>query len=147
MTSPGSPVANAATSGATNVRGARTGSIAWLAMVLVPLVLGAAACSSAPSNVATYDAGGSGMDALLSGTLSITAECVTVAAEGGTVWTPVFPGGYAQMAGDTLGLDDRAELLTGDPVELGGGEATGVGSAEVPKGCPTDHLWLVAPSS
>ncbi len=122
-------------------------TLPWPAIVAVTLVLGTAACSSAPPNVATYDPGGSGMDALLSGTLSITAECVTVAAEGGTVWTPVFPGGYTQMAGDTLVLDNRDELLSGDPVELGGGEASGVGDAEVPTGCPTDHLWLVAPRS
>ena len=129
------------------MRPARRPARAWVALVVVPLVLGAAACAPRPSNVATYDADAGGMDALLSGTLSITTQCVTVASTDGEVWTPVFPHRYAQLAGDTLVLDGRDELLSGDPVELGGGEASEVGDAQVPGGCPTEHLWLVAPPS
>lgn len=97
-----------------------------------------------PDNVAVYDDNGSGMDARLSGQLSVTPECVTVSAAG-EVWTPVFPRGSVAIGGDTLVWDDK-EVPTGNPIELGGGEASGLGDYSIPDGCPRDHLWLVTPN-
>jgi hypothetical protein len=96
-----------------------------------------------PKNVAVYPAGDSGMDALLPGTLEITPSCVTVHNNAGT-WTPVFPRGSTTMAGDTL-VFRGGEFLSGDPIELGGGEAVTHGDAIIPVGCPQGQLWMVAP--
>lgn len=106
--------------------------------------LALAGCSeSAGGSIATYDSGGSGMDALLSGTLSITDACVTVTGPDGTRSTPAFDGG-ARLRDGVLVFHDR-EYADGARIELGGGETTALSRVRLPAGCPTEHVFLVAP--
>lgn len=107
------------------------------------LAIGLAGCSgSEGGTLATYDSGGAGMDALLSGTLSITDDCVTV--EGGDqVTVPAFDGGV-ELADGVLRFRG-VDYADGAKIELGGGEASALGGVSMPPGCPTDHVFLVAP--
>lgn len=120
----------------------RATASAWTAVTAVTLLVLTGCGSDAPSGrLATYDADG-GMDSLLTGTVSIDDSCVTVD-DGTTVHTPAFPGG-AEMDGDVLRFHG-AEYADGAKIELGGGEATDLSGVRIPKGCPSDHVFLVAP--
>ncbi|MBM6399008.1 dihydrolipoamide dehydrogenase [Phycicoccus sonneratiae] len=98
----------------------------------------------APPNVATYDADGSGMDALLVGTLRVTEACVTVEGEDGSPTVPVFPRGEVSTGADGLEFGGRT-YADGDRIELGGGEGAPGASAGIPAGCPDVARWVVAP--
>lgn len=125
------------------------GRAPWLALGVV--VLAAAIITTGislakvddPENVAVYTSNGDGMDALLSGVVEVTPACVAVSV-GAQTWTPVFPRGSTSMANDTLDWGGR-EFVSGDPIELGGGEASAVGDWIIPTGCPRTNLWVVAP--
>ncbi|WP_353953318.1 dihydrolipoamide dehydrogenase [Knoellia sp. S7-12] len=127
------------------------GRAPWLALGLVVLAVVSIAIAMGisfakgddPTNVAVYDANGDGMDALLTGIVEVTPSCVKVSV-GDEAWTPVFPRGSTHMANDTLVWGGR-EFLSGDPIELGGGEVSPDGDLVIPAGCPRRHLWLVAP--
>lgn len=116
---------------------------------MVGAVLWLGACgafpSSAPPNVATYQSEGSGMDALMSGTLRITDACVTVEGEGGAVTIPTFPRGQVALGADGLEFNGHT-YADGDPIELGGGEGPAGDRSGVPEGCPDVRTWVVAPS-
>lgn len=107
------------------------------------VAVGLGGCAGAgDGTLATYDSGGAGMDALLSGTLSITEDCVTV--EGGDqVTVPAFDGGV-ELADGVLRVRG-VDYTDGAKIELGGGEATDVSGVRMPSGCPTDLVFLVAP--
>ncbi|WP_299447089.1 dihydrolipoamide dehydrogenase [uncultured Phycicoccus sp.] len=107
------------------------------------VAVGLGGCSGAGGGpVATYDSGGAGMDAMLSGTLSITEDCVTV--DGGDqVTVPAFDGGV-ELADGVLRFRG-VDYTDGAKIELGGGETTALGGVRLPSGCPTDHVFLVAP--
>jgi len=96
-----------------------------------------------PKNVAVYSANGDGMDGGLEGIVEVTPSCVTVTV-GGETWTPVFPRGSTRLAHDTLDWGGR-EFVSGDPIVLGGGEASAVDDWVIPTGCPRTNLWVVAP--
>lgn len=107
------------------------------------VAVGLAGCSgSGGGALATYDSRGGGMDALLSGTLSITDDCVTVQG-GDQVTVPAFDGGV-ELADGVLRFRG-VDYVDGAKIELGGGEATELGGVAMPAGCPTDHVFLVAP--
>jgi hypothetical protein len=113
------------------------------ALPALVVAAGLAGCSaSGGGTLATYDSGGAGMDALLSGTLSITDECVTVEA-GDEVTVPAFDGGVELV--DGVLRFHGADYADGAKIELGGGETSALGEVRMPPGCPTDHVFLVAP--
>lgn len=110
-----------------------------------------AGCSEPPPNIATHTAS-DGMDALMGGAVTITATCVTLTDADGTVWTPVFPKGSVTLVDGGI-LFRGTTYADGDPIELAGGavEAAtdgieGFANTQVPYGCPTARLWIVAPA-
>ena len=112
------------------------------------LAVGLSACTASEvprSDVATYEpAGPGGNGALLAGRLSSDGGCVTLLDDVGDLWLPVFPA-TATWTEDSVAVGGR-ELVMGEPVELGGGEASGIDPGwSVPDACPDDvSLWVVA---
>ncbi len=97
-----------------------------------------------PVNAAIYHDDGSGMDALLTATLTMDAECITVEVDGQT-YLPIFPSSAVRLEDDAL-LYAGDPFRTGDPISLGGGEVSEPpAGARIPQGCPTERLWLVSP--
>lgn len=114
----------------------RRGAVLATAVVL-------AGCSGGSTDtLATYDARGAGMDALLVGTVRITDTCVTVV-EGALVTVPAFDGG-ASVEDGVLRFRGT-DYPDGAAIELGGGEADDLSGVRIPAGCPTERVFLVAP--
>ena len=121
---------------------------AALAVVLVLLVIAMVWLlrDTPPVNAAIYhpDTGGAHHDALLVGSLQRSDECITVIAER-QVWTPIFPSDDVRLRHDAV-VYQGTEYRSGEEISLGGGEANvAPPGARIPKGCPTESLWLVAP--
>jgi hypothetical protein len=123
-------------------------TLASVVVILAALSVGLSACSASEmprSDVATYEpAGPGGNAALLPGTLSSDGGCVIIVDDFGVVWLPVFPAN-ALWTDDSVSHGGR-ELVIGEPVELGGGEASGIDPGwSVPDTCPDDvSIWVVA---
>ncbi|MBM6404175.1 hypothetical protein JQN72_07950 [Phycicoccus sp. CSK15P-2] len=110
------------------------------ALAATALLLGGCSGTGASGALATYDAGASNDDAMLTGTLSITDECVTVD-DGSAVTTPAFVG--ASLSDGVLRYRG-AEFADGARIELGGGETDDRAVVDLPRGCPSEHVFLVA---
>lgn len=97
-----------------------------------------------PVNAAIYHDEGAGMDALLTGTLQMEPECITLDA-GDQTWLPIFPSGDIRLNNGAL-IYQGEEYRSGDELALGGGqvEAAPQGS-RIPTDCPSQALWLVSP--
>jgi hypothetical protein len=85
-------------------------------------------------------------DALLTGTIHITTECLTVS-DGTDVVIPIFPAFEARF--DDGVLTFGGEYRDGDEITLLGGE-TAVGAPipddwYIPAGCPDIPLWKTGP--
>ncbi len=112
-------------------------------LAVAGLVFTGCSAGGAGGVLATYDADG-GMDALLIGTVSISEECVTVHTAD-QVTTPAFDGG-AQVHGSVL-VFRGAEYPDGAKIELAGGDAPDASDVAIPGGCPSEHVFLVAPDA
>lgn len=113
-------------------------------LVAIVVVIVVALRDTPPVNAAVYHDEGSGMDALLAGTLAMDPDCITVEVDG-QIYLPVFPSGSVRLEHDAL-LYAGDPYRSGDLISLGGGEVSEPpAGARIPTGCPTDLLWLVSP--
>lgn len=127
-----------------------TGAVPDMRPVAIIAVLGLAAvltgCVPNDGPVAFAPKSDAYADALLTGIIHITDECITVG-EGVDAVIPVFPVFEARYANWvlTFGSDYR----DGDEITIGGGEAqTGTAIPDgwyVPAGCPDLPLWQSGP--
>ncbi len=122
--------------------------------LIVPALL--TACSGAGSQagkIATYlpDENAAAEGALLSGTLMLDKYCTYVwVGETNETWLPVFPEGQAASEDD--GITYQGSFYAeGAAIDLGGGVVTEPtapallpNSLDIPRGCATDYVWLVA---
>ncbi len=125
---------------------------------IIALALGFAAASvagcvagttevPATGPLATYRAGGGGMDALLEGTLELQGACIVVAASYGIEVVPVFPAGEATWDGNSLSWRDKV-YQPGYSIAVGGGgpnDNTISSEHYIPDDCGSLERWLVAP--
>ncbi|WP_137844817.1 hypothetical protein [Microbacterium sp. 2FI] len=119
-------------------------NVAMIAVLGVGLVLTGCVPDSGPVAFAPESEGAG--DALFTGTLRITEECLTVD-DGTHVVIPVFPAFEARY--DDGVLTFGSEYQDGDEITLGGGEAAADGGIPddwyVPAGCPDLPLWKSGP--
>lgn len=114
------------------------------------LVLAATGCGGAseapPSDVAHYEAEGSGSDAaLLPGRLVREGGCTYLVDESDVRWVPAFPDEGISWSDDEL-VVGSARYPLDTRVELGGGEGSRSGTV-LPDGCDEDaQVWRVAPA-
>ncbi|GAB3534052.1 hypothetical protein GCM10027403_09140 [Arthrobacter tecti] len=121
-------------------------------VVPIGVLLTVAACSadnpSSPEDFgpAAYyisDEGG-GMDALLTGTLTLEDGCLYVVDERGSEILPVFPSTKTSWADGELRLPSGT-YAPGDTIRLGGGIAPGgLPEAILPETCRQTEHWIVA---
>ncbi|WP_203338028.1 hypothetical protein [Nocardioides limicola] len=96
------------------------------------------------SPVSTHSGDSLGMDALLTGELTLTAGCLTVVVEDGSATIPVFPRGTAHWNDDLL-VVGAAEYAPGDEVAFGGGFGDPDVQINVPPTCESAELFWVNP--
>lgn len=96
-----------------------------------------------PPNIASYrPAGDGGNGALLDAVVAESEPCITVEAESGERWVPVFAVGDVTGEGEELRYDGMP-LTVGAHVELPGGAVDAPPDDElVPDGC-AGNWWLV----
>lgn len=115
------------------------------APILVAAALGLTACVPTAGPLAIRPGTGANDDALLTGTVRISSDCVWIEAED-AAYIPVFELSEARIEGaGTLiyGLRYR----DGDRIQVPGGVSKKPGSDwYVPVGCPDADLWAAAPA-
>jgi predicted small secreted protein len=96
--------------------------------------------------VAYYPKASSELTDTAAGTLSVTAECVTLTAEDGNTVLPVFPVGQAAWDGTALTTGAQT-IAAGEEIDLRGGYVDNgmIGPVTyVPAGCTYDRIFFVA---
>ena len=88
------------------------------------------------------DVSGSGMDALLDGTLEVRDTCIVVLREGHST-LPVFEKPRTAWDGTTLSYEGRS-FVDGAPIRLGGGEVDPSVADYLPAECDYEAVFLVA---